>query len=49
MIKNLRMTCYDVIVDSKQKLTYLTICNLEMACYEIVNDFEWAFDLVSDL
>ena len=40
MIRNFRMACYDVIVDSKQSLPDLMTCNLKMACHEIVNDFE---------
>ena len=40
VIKNLKMACYDVIVDYNRTLTCLTICNLKIACHEIVNNFD---------
>ena len=49
VIKYLIMDCYDVIVHSKQTLTYSTISNLKIAFHEIANDFESMFYLVSDL
>ena len=47
MICNFRITCYDIVVDSKWMVD-LNIY-LRMACYDIVNDSKWMVDLFGDL
>ena len=45
---NLKMACYEIVVDLKKQLTYLQICNLRMTCYDIVDDSKWTVNLFGD-